>query len=145
MNWEWWTSLNISTIYYHPPLHDALLAVPTESLTSMCTAMNFAWRRWAGQWVLEWCSCFTPFLLQHMFNIMEENLIGDIIQGLCFIDIYSYTYIRYIRTQDKFDIRGVGSIVQVNSLFSMLCCMHCMLYIFANEYVLHLCLAVDLT
>ena len=32
MNWEWWTSLNISTIYYHPPVHDALLAVPTESL-----------------------------------------------------------------------------------------------------------------
>ena len=49
---------------------------------------------------------------------MEENLVGDIIQGPCVLSIYIY-----IRTQDKFDMRGVGSIVQVNSLFSKLCCM----------------------
>eukprot|EP00435_Cladocopium_sp_Y103_P066213 s27_g28.t1 len=34
VNWTWWTNLNISTIYYHPGLHDALLAVPKETIES---------------------------------------------------------------------------------------------------------------
>lgn len=34
VNWTWWTSLNISTIYYHPGLHDALLAIPKETIDS---------------------------------------------------------------------------------------------------------------
>ena len=34
VNWTWWTSLNISTIYYHPGLHDALLAIPRETIDS---------------------------------------------------------------------------------------------------------------
>ena len=41
--------------------------------------------------------------------------------------LLTYIYI-YICTQDKVDMRGVGSIVQVNSLLSTLCCLHCMLY-----------------
>lgn len=32
VNWTWWKSLNISTIYYHPELHDALLTVPKETV-----------------------------------------------------------------------------------------------------------------
>eukprot|EP00933_Yihiella_yeosuensis_P018038 TRINITY_DN1496_c0_g1_i1.p1 TRINITY_DN1496_c0_g1~~TRINITY_DN1496_c0_g1_i1.p1 ORF type:complete len:649 (+),score=85.22 TRINITY_DN1496_c0_g1_i1:86-2032(+) len=31
VDWEWWSSLNIPTIYYHPTLHQALLAVPEET------------------------------------------------------------------------------------------------------------------
>eukprot|EP00933_Yihiella_yeosuensis_P013777 TRINITY_DN1260_c0_g3_i2.p1 TRINITY_DN1260_c0_g3~~TRINITY_DN1260_c0_g3_i2.p1 ORF type:complete len:645 (+),score=77.85 TRINITY_DN1260_c0_g3_i2:109-2043(+) len=31
VDWEWWSSLNIPTMYYHPTMHSALLAVPKES------------------------------------------------------------------------------------------------------------------
>lgn len=32
VNWTWWKSLNMSTIYYHPELHNALLSVPKETV-----------------------------------------------------------------------------------------------------------------
>ena len=32
VDWAWWSSLNISTIYYHPTLHGALLSVPQETV-----------------------------------------------------------------------------------------------------------------
>jgi spermidine synthase len=34
VDWSWWSSLNISTVYYHPTLHAALLSAPRESMWS---------------------------------------------------------------------------------------------------------------
>ena len=31
VDWKWWSSLNISSIYYHPTVHNALLSVPRET------------------------------------------------------------------------------------------------------------------
>ncbi|CAE8625949.1 unnamed protein product [Polarella glacialis] len=39
IDWEWWSALNLDTIYYHPTMHQALLTLPYE--THLLVASKF--------------------------------------------------------------------------------------------------------
>ena len=73
--------MNISTIYYHPPLHDALLAVPTESLNFYVHDYDFwlgedGWDDEAGD-ILEDGVVGLPrfFYYNTCFNIWKKTLL----------------------------------------------------------------------
>merc|ERR1719330_112007 len=35
VDWDYWSGLNISTVYYHPTMHKALFAIPTETADAL--------------------------------------------------------------------------------------------------------------
>ena len=41
VNWTWWTSLNISSVYFHPTIHAALLSAPRETIQLYLEGMGW--------------------------------------------------------------------------------------------------------